>query len=285
MKPANAGSTRVRLFVAAPFAVGASLVLPDAAARHVRVLRLQPGAPVLLFNGQDGAEWSATVLRMTRSEVEVRLETATAVDRELRLEVTIALGMPANDRMDALVEKACELGVAAIQPLLCERSVLRLSGERGEARQRHWAGVAAAASEQCGRVRVADIRPVQALAAWLDLGTSAGTSPSPGTGTDTDTDTGTDTDTEATRIVLSLGAAATSVAAALGVAPAGNGRRRLVALSGPEGGLSADEEASAVRCGFIPVGLGPRVLRADTAPLALLAWLALHPLPTTNEIA
>lgn len=254
MKSPAVGPVRLRLFVDAPFAVGDNVVLPPAAARHVQVMRLQPGAPVLLFNGKDGAEWSATVLRMTRSQVEVRLETTTFVERELGLAVTLAVGVPANDRMDALVEKACELGVAAIQPLLCERSVLRLSGERAEARRRHWAAVAAAASEQCGRVRVAEVQPVQALAAWLDGPDGA----------------------DATRIVLSLAADATSLAD-LELAPtAGVGRRRLVALSGPEGGLGADEEAAAVERGFARVGLGPRVLRADTAPLALLAWIALR---------
>ena len=263
MNATRAGPTRVRLFVAAPLVANASLVLPAAAARHVQVLRLQPGASLLLFNGQDGAEWQATVLRMGRSEVEVQLGAGRAVDREQAVEVTIAIGVPANDRMDALVEKACELGVAAIQPLLCERSVLRLAGERGEARRRHWAGVAVAASEQCGRTRVAEILAVQTAADWLGSGG------------------GNRSDAAArSRIVLSLdaGAAAPGVALAslfaqpLHAAP----RPRLVALSGPEGGLSLDEEAAAVAHGFVRVGLGPRVLRADTAPLALLAWLALR---------
>src|SRR5205085_4670715 len=98
---------------------------------------------------------------------EVRVGAAIAVERELAAAVTLALGVPANDRMDALVEKAGELGAAAIQPLVCERSVVRLSGERAEARRRHWQAVAAAASEQCGRARVADVLPVVSLPEWL----------------------------------------------------------------------------------------------------------------------
>ena len=249
-----------RLHVATAFAAAAALVLPDATARHIRVLRLQPGSPVLLFNGDDGTEWSATVSRMTKTEVEVRLEAPHVVDRELPCAVTLALGAPANDRMDAFVEKACELGVADLQPLLCERSVLRLAGERAEAKRRHWSGIAASASEQCGRTRVATVSPVQGLQAWLDGAVSA---------------------SRGHRVVLSLAAdaaPASSLADVIAPAAAGEGdgeRLSLVVLSGPEGGLTAAEEAAAVARGFVRIGLGPRVLRADTAPLALLAWLGL----------
>jgi len=233
-------------------------VLPDAAARHVRVLRLQPGSPLVLFNGDDGAEWSASVSRMTKAEVEVHLEAPHAVVRELSCAVTLALGAPANDRMDAFVEKACELGAAAIQPLLCERSVLRLSGERAEAKRRHWSGIASSASEQCGRTRIASVAAMRELHDWLD---------------------GTATVDGQRSVVLSFAADAAPVASLADVvspAASGNGKRPgLVVLSGPEGGLTAAEEAAAVEHGFIRVGLGPRVLRADTAPLALLAWLGL----------
>ncbi len=247
-----------RLHVATAFAAGAALVLPEAAARHVRVLRLQPGSPLLLFNGDDGAEWSASVSRMTKAEVEVRLEASHVVDRELSCAVTLAVGAPANDRMDAFVEKACELGAAAIQPLLCERSVLRLSGERAEAKRRHWSGIASSASEQCGRARVASVAAMRRLDDWLD---------------DTVTIDGYH------RIVLSFAADAAPVASLAEVVSAAtvrSGERAgLLVLSGPEGGLTAAEEAAAVERRFIRVGLGPRVLRADTAPLALLAWLGL----------
>ena len=106
---------------------------------------------VLLFNGSDGAEWPAEIVRIGRMRSTSGSARALPVERELPWAVTLAIGVPANDRMDALVEKAGELGAHAIQPLVCERSVLRLSGERAEARRRHWSGVAAAASEQCGR--------------------------------------------------------------------------------------------------------------------------------------
>jgi 16S rRNA (uracil1498-N3)-methyltransferase len=245
---------RLRIFLPQALVPGSVITLPAPAARHVQVLRLQPGATVLLFNGSDEAEWTAEIVRIGRSAVEARVGAAAPVDRELPWAVTLAVGVPANDRMDALVEKAGELGARAIQPLVCERSVLRLSGERAESRRRHWSGVAAAASEQCGRSRVAEILPLQSLAAWLDEGGR---------------------DAASRKLVLSLNTAALGAAAACrelvsGAAP----RAAIVVLSGPEGGLTGVEEAAALERGFEPVSLGPRVLRADTAPLALLAWLA-----------
>ena len=234
-----------RFFVDLPLQAGAQLCLPAGAARHVQVLRLQPGAAITLFNG-DGAEWPASVTQMGRSDVAVQLGAGTKVDRELALAVTLALGMPANERMDGLIEKATELGVAAIQPLMCERSVLRLSGERALKKLAHWQGVAIAASEQSGRTRVPRIEPVCSINDWLAR------RPAHGTGA---------------RWLLSLRDAQPLPALA---APAA-----LVCLSGPEGGLTETEEQAARAAGFVPVSLGPRVLRADTAPLALLSHLSL----------
>jgi len=235
-----------RLHVDAPLREGDVLALPSGAARHVQVLRLQPGAALVLFDGR-GGEWAAEVLRMGRSDVQVRIGTHAAVDRELPVAVTLALGMPANDRMDALVEKACELGVAAIQPLICERSVLRLAGERADKKVAHWQAVAVAACEQCGRSVLPRIEPVRAVTDWLAALPSRGAE---------------------RRLLLSLRDAQPLLLAA---APAA----ALIALSGPEGGLADAEESAARTRGFVPVSLGPRVLRADTAPLALLAHLAL----------
>jgi 16S rRNA (uracil1498-N3)-methyltransferase len=232
------------LYLDQPLHAGETLTLPSATARHVRVLRLQPASPLTLFNGQ-GGEWGATLKRIGRDEVLVRVGEHAAVDRELSLRVTIALGMPANERMDALVEKATELGVSVIQPLLCERSVLRLRGERAEKRIAHWQAVAVAACEQCGRTRVARIAPVLNFAAWLDT-MQIGASES--------------------RLLLSLRDAQPLPASTAGA---------VLCLSGPEGGLTDAEEAAARARGFVPVSLGTRVLRADTAPLALLAQLAL----------
>ena len=145
---------------------GAMLTLPAAQSRHVQVLRLQPGDELMLFNGE-GGEWRARVARIGRSDVDVQVEAHVEVERELPRPVTLALGMPANERMDGLVEKATELGVAAIQPLLCARSVLRLDNERAQKRRLHWQAVAVAAAEQSGRTRVPEIAAVQPMLQWL----------------------------------------------------------------------------------------------------------------------
>ncbi len=155
-----------RIYVPASLTAGLELGLPPGPARHVQVLRLQPGDALTLFNGE-GGEWDASISRMGRSEVDVKVEAHRAVDRELPLAITLAVGMPANERMDWLVEKATELGAAVVQPLVCERSVLRLAGERAAKKADHWRGVAIAAAEQSGRTRVPLIEPVRSLKDWL----------------------------------------------------------------------------------------------------------------------
>ena len=231
-----------RLHCPVPLREGDVLDLPESAARHVQVLRLQPGSEVTLFEGT-GGEWSATVERMGRSEVAVRVGSHRDVEREPGMAVHLALGVPANERMDWLVEKAAELGVASLQPLVTERSVLRLSGDRARKKQAHWQAIAAAACEQCGGNRVP---VVHALADFADWTPPDGLS----------------------RRMLSLHPEAHPLLAPRPVAP-------LLLLSGPEGGLSPREQELALAVGFQPVTLGPRVLRAETPPLAALAALTL----------
>ena len=235
-----------RFFVSPPLHADQVCMLPPATVRHVQVLRLQPGDAITLFDGS-GGEWRACIAQMGRSSVTVQVTEHLAISRELGVEVTLALGVPTNDRMDSVVEKATELGVAVIQPLLCERSVLRLSGERADKKVAHWQAVATAASEQCGRTRVPLVQPVRGLTAWL------ATLPANAAGR---------------RHLLSL----RDGAPGLGCAPLAD---RLLFLSGPEGGLSEAEESAAMQAGFEPTSLGARVLRADTAPLAVMAVLGL----------
>ena len=233
-----------RFHCAVPLQAGLALALPPGAARHVQVLRMQPGEALTLFDGR-GGEYAAVVERMGRSEVAVNVGAHDPVEREAPQAVHLAVGMPANDRMDWLVEKATELGVASIQPLMTAHGVLRLAGERAEKKRTHWEAIAIAACEQCGRNRVPQIHPVRAYADWLG---------------ETRADDGVQ------RVVLSL-APGTQPLTALPAADAWQ------VLSGPEGGLSADEEARALAQGFRPSRLGPRVLRAETAALAALTLL------------
>jgi 16S rRNA (uracil1498-N3)-methyltransferase len=228
-----------------PLSAGDVLDLPAGAARHVQVLRAQPGTVLTLFNGE-GGEFDAVVEQMGRSDVRVRVGAHHAVEREAPLAVHLVVGMPANERMDWLVEKAAELGAASLQPVVAERSVLKLKGERADKKRAHWQGIAVAACEQCGRNRVPPVHEVTGFGEWL-------ASLPPGT----------------TRLLLSLRPEARPLLqAALGDGP-------VTLLSGPEGGLSPAEEAAALAQGFVAVSLGPRVLRAETAPLAVLAALTL----------
>ncbi|CAN7699037.1 16S rRNA (uracil(1498)-N(3))-methyltransferase [Variovorax sp. LjRoot290] len=231
-------------------AAGSALALPPGAARHVQVLRMQPGDALTLFDGS-GGEYAATVERMGRSEVTVQVDNHIAVEREAPRAVHLAIGMPANERMDWLVEKATELGVASIQPLMTAHGVLRLAGERADKKRAHWEAIAIAACEQCGRNRLPLIHPVRALAGWID----------------------TPPIDDAERFVLSL-AEGTCDMREIRERASVTALRGACVLSGPEGGLSAAEEQDAIARGFAPLTLGPRVLRAETAALAALALLA-----------
>jgi len=238
-----------RFYCPAPLQTGLALSLPPGVARHVQVLRMQPGDVITLFNGE-GGQFEATVTRMGRSDVDVEVGVHHPVEREAPCQVHFLAGITANERMDWLVEKATELGAASITPVMAERSVLKLKGERADKKLAHWQGVAVAAAEQCGRNRVTRIDNACTLAQWL-----AQHPASAGSGV---------------RLVLSLSDGTRPLAEAV------QGQMDVTLLSGPEGGLSPAEEALALSAGFVPVTLGPRVLRAETAPLAVLAALALR---------
>jgi len=240
-----------RFYTDLPLRTGDSLALPERAARHVQVLRLQPGDVITLFNSQ-GGEFQATIERMGRSDVQVQVNAHSDVERETRRAVHLAVGMPANERMDWLVEKASELGAASITPLMAERSVLRLKGERADKKVAHWQGVAIAACEQCGRNRLPPVHAIDTLSDWLAALPAA--SPA------------------MPRLLLSLRAGTQPLTQALAACDSAT---PVTLLSGPEGGLSLAEEEAALAHGFLPVTLGPRVLRAETAPLACLALLTL----------
>ena len=249
-----------RFYCPTPLITGELLELPAGAARHVQVLRLQPGDGITLFNGgpgmvSSGGEFEATVTRMGRSDVQVQVGAHLPVEREAARPVHLAVGMPANDRMDWLVEKATELGVASIQPLMTERSVLKLSGERAEKKVAHWQSVAIAACEQCGGNRVPVIHEAMSFAAWAKARALSQATPDM---------------PPSQSLLLSLRPGTQRLRDA--VSP-GSTPGAITFLSGPEGGLSATEEELAITCGFSPVTLGPRVLRAETAALTALAAL------------
>lgn len=205
------------------------------------VLRLVPGDAVTLFDGQGNA-YDAAISKCARGEVSVQVRGRRKEDRESPLPVTLAQAVSSGERMDYTIQKAVELGITVIQPLMAERCVVRLSGERAAKRVAHWQGVVAASCEQCGRNRVPAVRPLLSLRDWLD--SAAGS--------------------DGIRLLL-----APDGPAMLRELPRPSAM--VTVLAGPEGGFTAIEAADAVRCGFQPLRLGPRVLRTETAAVALLA--------------
>jgi 16S rRNA (uracil1498-N3)-methyltransferase len=219
--------------------------LPREQAHHVaRVLRLAQGDALTLFNG-DGAEYEAVVARVAKDAVIVRVGEAREAARESPLAIVLGQALSSGERMDYTVQKAVELGVAAIHPLAAARSVVRLAGERAEKRVAHWQAVVVSACEQSGRNRVPPVAPVAELAAWLARPAAGG---------------------DALRLLLSPGGAT-------GLRDLPRPAGPIVLLAGPEGGLTPEEEAAARHCGYTPVRIGPRVLRTETAAVAALAAL------------
>mgnify|MGYP003899537425 CR=1 FL=1 len=219
--------------------------LPADTSRHIQVLRLQPGAAIALFDGR-GGEYTACILQMGRHTVAARIDSHQLIERESAVYSHVVIGMPANERMDWLVEKATELGVARITPLMTAHGVLRLNAERAHKRQLHWQGIAQSACAQSGRNTLPQIDVPQNWSEWINaLVTDEGQS----------------------RWMLSLSATSSPLVALTQT-------RRVLLLSGPEGGLSHAEEALALAAGFEPWQLGPRTLRAETAALAALTLCA-----------
>ena len=236
-----------RIYCPDPLSSGQSLTLPRDASRHIQVLRLQPGSVITLFDGR-GGEYDAVITAMGRQAVDVAIGSHHSVERETAAAVQIAVCMPANERMDWLVEKATELGVMHITPLMGQRSVVRLTGERAEKRRAHWEAIAVGACEQCGRNRVPLIDTPVDLAHWLrGLQLAEGTASKA---------------SKPRRIILSL--AQPTSRQALPVLASGP----TCVLIGPEGGFTPEEDQLAMAHGFSAYRLGDRVLRTETAAIA-----------------
>lgn len=232
-----------RHFVDAPLAVGQRVELPEPVFAHlVRVLRLGPGAPCVLFNG-DGADYDAVLAEAGKRGASADVLARREHDAESPLKLTLAQALARGEKMDWILQKATELGVATIAPVFSERTEVKLDGERGGKRQAHWRGVLYAACEQCGRTRIPGLRESATLAQYAAQ------------------------ETATHRLFLDPGA--DGRLAALPIRP---GDRVALAI-GPEGGFSERDLAALRAAGFIGIGLGPRVLRTETAGLATLAAL------------
>jgi 16S rRNA (uracil1498-N3)-methyltransferase len=233
--------TTPRFYCPDILAQSGSAELPDQAAHHAaRVLRLQAGDRVRVFNGR-GGEGEARITDIGKRNVTLEIMEWHAVERESPLQVLLAQAISAGEKMDFTLQKAVELGIGNIQPLASERSVVRLSGERAEKRAAHWQGVVIAACEQSGRNHVPEVAQIRPMLDWLGQQNESGL-----------------------RLML-------SPLAEVGLRDLPKPTGNITLLIGPEGGLSPVETEAAQRYGFTPVRLGARVLRTETAALAALA--------------
>jgi 16S rRNA (uracil1498-N3)-methyltransferase len=232
-----------RIHCAGPLASGAEIELPPAGAYHVsRVLRLREGAPLGVFDGA-GSEFRAEIVRVTGDVVRVRLGEQAASTAESPLRITLVQGVSRGERMDWTLQKATELGIAAIAPVLTARSVVRLDERQAPKKQSHWQGIVVSACEQCGRSKVPPVSQPTTLRDYLASVRKEGL-----------------------RLVLSPSAPGSL--AGLSTLPS-----KVELLIGPEGGLDDDELDAARKAGFTPVRLGPRVLRTETAAVVALSVL------------
>jgi 16S rRNA (uracil1498-N3)-methyltransferase len=238
----------IRIHADLPLMPGTDLSLPTQAGEHVaRVLRLVAGDSLTLFNG-DGSDYQASILAVGKREVTVRIDSKQDLHNESPLPLTLAQGVARGEKMDLIVQKATELGVVRIVPLLTERSEVKLDATRAEKRLAHWRAVAASACEQSGRARLPEITPALPLSAWLDRLVDDGA------------------------LRLALLPEAIRASRELRFTAAGG-----VLVIGPEGGLGERDISALTVAGFDGLRLGPRILRTETAGLAALAALqALH---------
>ena len=222
---------------------GLPVGLSDNAARHAsRVLRLREGDDLVLFDGI-GGEYAARIASVGRERVTVELVAWHDVECESPLRLTLIQALQSGEKMDMTVQKAVELGVSRIVPVASRRSVVRLEGERAARRVEHWRGVAVAACEQCGRNRVPEVADLQGLERWL------GAAPEEG----------------GLRLMFAPGGERSLDQVLSG------SKGAIELLIGAEGGLAPEELAKAEAVGYVPIRLGPRILRTETAGLAALA--------------
>jgi 16S rRNA (uracil1498-N3)-methyltransferase len=232
-----------RIYCEGPLVPAAELPLPLAGSYHVsRVLRLRPGAALRIFDGS-GSEFHAEIQRIEGENVMVRVGTQSTGAAESPLRITLVQGVSRSERMDWTLQKATELGVSAIAPVLTSRSVVRLDDKQAEKKQSHWRGIVIGACEQCGRSRIPAVGTPMQLRNYFSTVRKDGM-----------------------RLVLSP--VAPGSLAGIASLPS-----KVDLLIGPEGGLDDDELTAAQKAGFMPVRLGPRVLRTETAAVVALTVL------------
>jgi 16S rRNA (uracil1498-N3)-methyltransferase len=246
-----------RIFCNSPLIIQDRYELPLESSRHIQVLRLQPGMQITLFNGR-GGEFQAEILEMTRKEVYVKVISFEGVERELQRPVHLAIGIPANERMDWLIEKATELGLTRLTPLMTQHNVVRINPERSDKKTHHWNAIASAACAQCGRNRAPLIDTSTNLTSWLQSLPEI-------------------LENDTSRWFFSLNQDSESFFDHFSQyqKQSALAQTSLVIAFGPEGGWSTQEELLLKNHHFTALSLGSRVLRTETAAIATLSTLSL----------
>ncbi len=232
-----------RFYVSDALSVGQAFPLPDTTFRHaIQVLRLNVGEPLILFNGT-GGEYLAQLTSVSKRTAAITIESHAATDPESPLQLTLVQAIIKPDKMDFALQKAVELGVSTIQPLTTQRSVIRIGKEKADKKMQHWEGIMQAACEQSGRTRLPQLTAPLELDDWLEQ------------------------PVDGSRLILAPGDYPRINSLALDLPTP------ISLLIGPEGGFTDNEVALCLQAGVMPVSLGPRILRAETASITALALL------------
>jgi len=235
-----------RFYHSKPINLNETIVMDDFASHHaLKVMRLKNNDQLILFNG-DGSDYTGQVINITKRQVEVSIKSKKNIGSESNLKVIILQALTSSDKMDLIIQKTTELGISEIQPIVCERSIVKIKKDKIEKKLSHWRQVAIAACEQCGRAEIPKIREPENIIKYLERVMES------------------DKDT---KIILSPEAAQSLD----NIIP--NSKQAIKVLIGPEGDFTKQELDLSIQKGFSPIKIGPRILRTETAPITILSIL------------
>ena len=235
-----------RFYHSKPINLNETIVMDGFASHHaLKVMRLKNNDQLILFNG-DGSDYTGQVINITKRQVEVSIKSKKNIGSESNLKVIILQALTSSDKMDLIIQKTTELGISEIQPIVCERSIVKIKKDKIDKKLSHWRQVAIAACEQCGRAEIPKIREPENIIKYLERVMES------------------DKDT---KIILSPEAAQSLD----NIIP--NSKQAIKVLIGPEGDFTKQELDFSIQKGFSPIKIGPRILRTETAPITILSIL------------
>jgi 16S rRNA (uracil1498-N3)-methyltransferase len=235
-----------RFYHSKPININETIVMDEFAAHHaLKVMRLKNNDQLILFNG-DGSDYTGYVIRITKRQVEVSIKSKKSIENESNIRVTLLQSLTSSEKMDLIIQKTTELGITEIQPIVCERSIVKIKNEKIEKKILHWRQVSIAACEQCGRAEIPIIHKPVNIIKYLDK---------------------VEESDKGTKIILSP-QAAESLDSNIHKT-----KKDIKVLIGPEGDFTEEELDYSIQKGFLPIKIGPRILRTETAPICILSIL------------